>query len=77
AILDKVPFNLTATSANLSGMAESETVGEIAGIFGDGVDLYLDGGRLNAPLSTVADCSGDSPAVVRRGAIADREIIGE
>ncbi len=60
---------LTATSANLSGSGELATIQEIMEVFGSRVDLYLDGGPLVGPSSTVVDCTSEMPLVVRRGAI--------
>jgi tRNA A37 threonylcarbamoyladenosine synthetase subunit TsaC/SUA5/YrdC len=65
---------LTATSANLSGAPDAETIDQITAVFGDGVDLYLDGGALTGPVSTVVDCRGDGVRVLRRGAIAAVEV---
>jgi L-threonylcarbamoyladenylate synthase len=73
-LLDAVDFNLTATSANLSGGDELDTIENIAEIFGDDVDLYLDAGRLNAPSSTVVQCINDEYQILREGAIAEDAI---
>ena len=65
---------LAATSANISGQPEAVDAATIADLFGAGLDLILDGGpaRVGRP-STVVDCSGDVPRIVRPGAIpADR-----
>ncbi len=73
-LLERIDFRLTATSANLSGEPETETVSEIADIFGSAVPMYLDAGPLCGPPSTVVDCTGEKPVVLRRGAIAEEEI---
>ena len=44
---------LAATSANRSGMATEPTVDGVMEDFGEGVDLYIDGGELAAPPSRV------------------------
>ncbi len=75
AILKKIEFGLTATSANLSGECESETVSEISDLFGSRVDLYLDAGPLAGKPSTVIDCCGDEYRIVRKGAIRESEIV--
>ncbi len=61
---------LPTTSANRSGLPTARTAREIADQLGDAVDLILDGGpaRGERP-STVIDCSGDLPRVLREGAI--------
>lgn len=65
---------ITSTSANLPGLPPAMTAGEIVEQWGDavarGVLRVLDGGRLepSAP-STVVDCTGRNPRVIRPGAI--------
>ncbi len=74
-ILEQIDGNLSATSANLSGKAEPQTVSEIAALFGGEVALYLDAGPLNSPVSTVVDCSsGKDYHILRSGAIPAEEI---
>ncbi len=74
-ITERVGFPLTATSANISGAAEPSSIDEIFHALGSAIDLYLDGGVLDGALSTVVDCSGDNPRILRKGAIDEREII--
>ena len=69
-----IDFNLTATSANISGGMDLETIDEIADAFGTRVDLYLDSGRLNSPPSTVVECIEDDYLILRAGAITDEKI---
>ena len=65
---------ITSTSANLPGLPPAMTAGEIVEQWGDavarGILRVLDGGRLepSAP-STVVDCTGRRPRVIRPGAI--------
>jgi L-threonylcarbamoyladenylate synthase len=65
---------VTSTSANLPGLPPAMTAGEIVEQWGDavarGILRVLDGGRLepSAP-STVVDCTGRRPRVIRPGAI--------
>lgn len=73
-ILNKVKFNITATSANISGGKELETIEEIAAVFRSNVDLYLDGGHLDSLPSTVVDCSCDTYKILRSGAFTREEI---
>lgn len=65
---------LTATSANPSGAPEAETIEEIVSSFGVSVDLYLDGGVLDGPVSTVVDCRDESIRILREGAVAAGDI---
>ncbi|SYZ73105.1 putative threonylcarbamoyl-AMP synthase [Candidatus Zixiibacteriota bacterium] len=74
ALLEMKSFNLTATSANISGQKEPESISEIAATFGHRVALYLDGGKLSGPVSTVIDCSGDDYEIIRHGAIPGNRI---
>jgi L-threonylcarbamoyladenylate synthase len=70
---------ITSTSANLPGlppaMAASEIVTQWGNAIGRGVLRVLDGGRLepSAP-STVVDCTGKLPRVIRPGAITSAEL---
>ncbi|MEW5923548.1 MAG: L-threonylcarbamoyladenylate synthase [Candidatus Zixiibacteriota bacterium] len=73
-LLSKIKFNITATSANISGGHNLETIEEIAAVFRENVDLYLDGGQLNALPSTVVDCSSDTYKILRSGAFTREEI---
>jgi L-threonylcarbamoyladenylate synthase len=66
---------ITSTSANLPGLPPAMSASEIVREWGDaiasGLLRVLDGGRLtpSAP-STVVDCTGRHPRVIRPGAIA-------
>ncbi|RKX22290.1 MAG: threonylcarbamoyl-AMP synthase [Candidatus Zixiibacteriota bacterium] len=74
-IVNSVDFPLTATSANLSGQNENETMEEIYQTFGQKVDFYLDEGRLNSLSSTVVDCSENRCHILRAGAIDNNKIM--
>jgi L-threonylcarbamoyladenylate synthase len=73
-LLGLLAFPVTATSANPSGDRELETIDGIARAFGGKVDLYVDVGVLDNPVSTVVDVTESSPVVLRKGAIAESEI---
>jgi L-threonylcarbamoyladenylate synthase len=61
---------LPVTSANVSGLPEARDATEILAQLGDAVDLILDGGAAHGgPASTVVDCTGAMPVVLRLGAI--------
>jgi L-threonylcarbamoyladenylate synthase len=65
---------ITSTSANLPGLPPAMTAGEIVEQWGEavarGILRVLDGGRLEASEpSTVVDCTGRRPRVIRPGAI--------
>lgn len=62
---------VTSTSANRTGEAVAGTAGEIQSVFGDEIDLYIDGGLLaDRQPSTVVDVSRGTPVVLREGAIS-------
>ena len=61
---------LPTTSANVSGLPEARDAAEILAQLGDAVDLILDGGPAHGgPASTVVDCTGERPVILRAGAI--------
>jgi L-threonylcarbamoyladenylate synthase len=61
---------LPTTSANVSGLPEAPDAAAIVAQLGDAIDLVLDGGPAHGgPASTVVDCSGRMPAVIREGAV--------
>ena len=61
---------LPTTSANVSGLTEARDTTEILEQLGEAIDLILDGGPAHGgPPSTVVDCSGDLPRILRVGAI--------
>ena len=59
---------LTATSANPSGAADTRDSARLHEL--DGIDMVVPGEVPGPPGSTVVDCSGDEPVVVRAGALA-------
>jgi L-threonylcarbamoyladenylate synthase len=67
---------LPVTSANLSGRPDARDATEVLTQLGDRIDAVLDGGtaRGGTP-STVVDCSGELPSVLRSGAIPSTELI--
>ena len=61
---------LPVTSANISGVPEARAADEIRAQLGEAVDLILDGGPAHGgPASTVIDCTGERPVILRAGAI--------
>jgi L-threonylcarbamoyladenylate synthase len=81
AILKQFQKPLVSTSANTEGRRPASTAEEVLRYFGETVDLIVDGGRrgLMVP-STLLDVSEDPPHLLRRGAVAVRDIervIGE
>lgn len=61
---------LAVTSANLSGRENACTAQEVLDQLNGRVHLVLDGGRVPGGIpSTVVDCSGEQPVIVREGPI--------
>ena len=61
---------LPTTSANRSGEPEARDADAIEAVLGGAVDLILDGGPARGgPASTVVDCTGSWPRVLRAGAV--------
>lgn len=61
---------MPVTSANVSGMPEASDAAGILAQLGEAVDLVLDGGPAHGgPASTVVDCTGALPVILREGAI--------
>jgi L-threonylcarbamoyladenylate synthase len=61
---------LPVTSANLSGQPAANDATEVLAQLGERVDLVLDGGPARGGVpSTVVDCSGEAPRILRAGAI--------
>jgi L-threonylcarbamoyladenylate synthase len=66
---------LPVTSANLSGWPDARDATEVLAQLAGRVDLVLDGGPARAGVpSTVVDCSGPEPRVLRAGPIPASEL---
>jgi L-threonylcarbamoyladenylate synthase len=60
---------LPVTSANLSGQPDARDAAGVLAQLGDRIDLVLDGGPARGGVpSTVVDCSGELPRLLRTGA---------
>jgi L-threonylcarbamoyladenylate synthase len=60
---------LAVTSANPSGATEAVDDREAAALFGDTVAVYLAGRSPGGVASTVIDCTGPTPVIVRLGPV--------
>jgi L-threonylcarbamoyladenylate synthase len=71
---------LAVTSANVTGRPAATTAAEAQEQLGGAVTVYLDGGpRTGGAASTIVDCTGEEPVVLRHGALAAdrlREVLG-
>lgn len=67
---------LAVTSANLSGGANCATASEVMAQLGGRIDIVLDGGRTPGGVpSTVVDCTGAQPRILRAGPLSLQEIL--
>lgn len=74
AVMERAPFAVTATSANISGEMTPSTVGEINRVLGERVDLYLDAGPCRGVIPSTVVRVGDGVTVLRPGVIPETEI---
>ena len=66
---------MAVSSANVSGGSPAATVGQAREQLGDSVAVYLDGGPADhAVASTIVDLTGETPLVLREGAVSVEEI---
>ncbi len=73
AKMTKLP--LTSTSANISGWPSPLTAEEVFSQLGNKVDLIIDGGHCpGGKESTVVDVTGETPVILREGAISREEL---
>jgi L-threonylcarbamoyladenylate synthase len=75
ALIEGAGAPIVGTSANLTGKPNPLTALDVKTQLGDKVDLIIDGGRV--PMgkeSTIIDCTGQVPALLREGAIDRRNI---
>ena len=66
---------IIGTSANRRGGANPLAAQQVKEAFGDNLDLIIDGGRVSGGVeSSIVDFSGDSPKLLREGAISRSEL---
>jgi L-threonylcarbamoyladenylate synthase len=67
---------IASTSANTSGLPPAGRFGEIEDRIIAAADVALDGGDAHTGIaSTVVDCTGPDPVILREGAIPAQEIL--
>jgi L-threonylcarbamoyladenylate synthase len=67
---------LATSSANRSGEASLRTAAEVIGVLGGRIELVIDGGQTpGGRPSTVVDCTGDVPLLVRPGPVPLDDIL--
>lgn len=75
ALLREFGGGIAAPSANRFGRVSPTTAAHVRADLGDDVDLVLDGGECRVGVeSTIVDCSGDDPAILRLGGLARERI---
>ncbi len=75
ALVEGLGAPIVGTSANLSGQPSALTADEVYSQFGGEIDLVIDGGRCSGGReSTIVDVTGETPVVLREGAISKAEL---
>ena len=75
ALIEGLGTPMVGTSANISGKPSLLTADEVHSQLGNKVDLIIDGGRCpGGKESTIVDVSGETPVVLREGAISREEL---
>ena len=66
---------LATTSANVHGQPPLTTASEVAATFGPAVAVVVDGGPCTGKPSTVVDCTGEEPKLLRDGRIPWADVL--
>jgi L-threonylcarbamoyladenylate synthase len=75
AVVEALDAPVTGTSANLSGGPDPVTADDVREQLGDRIDLILDAGACAHGVgSTIVDCSGEEPVILREGAISSDRV---
>lgn len=75
-ILKELGQPIYLPSANISGQKETTSADEVEKIFGNDIDLIVDGGKsVYGKSSTVVDLTYHPFKIVREGAVSSREIV--
>lgn len=66
---------MAVTSANISGQPPARTILDAAAQLGSAVSVYLDAGPCEGSLpSTILDCTGEAPVILRAGALSAGQV---
>jgi tRNA A37 threonylcarbamoyladenosine synthetase subunit TsaC/SUA5/YrdC len=69
---------MAVTSANVTGHPAATTVQEALDQLGDSVAVYLDAGpSRGGAASTILDCTGPEPVLLRAGAIPAEDLVNQ
>lgn len=75
AVVEALDRAVTGTSANLSGGPDPVSADDVRAQIGDRIDLILDAGPCAHGVgSTIVDCTGEEPVILRQGAISSDRI---
>jgi len=75
ALLKGVGMPIIGTSANISGKPSALTAKEVYNQLNNKVDLVIDGGKCpGGKESTIVDLTGETPRILREGAISREEL---
>ena len=75
ALIEGIGAPLVGTSANRSGMPSALNADEVRTQFGDEIDMVVDSDTLpGGTESTIVDMTGETPALLRQGAISIGEL---
>ena len=75
ALIKALGTPIVGTSANLSGQPSALTADEVYSQIGAKIDFVIDGGRCpGGKESTIIDVTGETPVILREGAITRAEI---
>jgi L-threonylcarbamoyladenylate synthase len=75
AVIEALDAPVTGTSANPSGGRNPVSADEVRRQLGDRIDLILDAGPCrHGVASTIVDCTGAEPVILRQGTIAADQI---
>jgi L-threonylcarbamoyladenylate synthase len=78
ALMRALGMPLAATSANLHRGRDPRTAADVAAQLGGALPLVVDGGPTPGPLpSTIVDCVGDEPRLLRAGALPWERVVAE
>jgi L-threonylcarbamoyladenylate synthase len=67
---------MAQSSANISGQQPATTAAEARSQLGESVSVYLDGGPAGDPVpSSIVDLTGDTPRMLREGAVSRAEVV--
>ncbi|ORT99108.1 Sua5 YciO YrdC YwlC family protein [Anaerovibrio sp. JC8] len=76
AVLKEAGVPLAVPSANISAHPSPTTAQMVYDDMKGLIPLILDGGPCNLGIeSTIVDCTGDEPVIIRHGAISEKEIM--